>query len=334
MPELPEVQTTATGLDRRIRDMTIIDVWTDYRSPFHVGKDNIKDPAYFAQFKKTIVGTRIASVGRIAKNVLIRLNTGGTILIHMKMTGHLILGRYDFHANKARGTDANAGSWTPTQNERPALFDPFNRFIHFVLTLSDSNKKKAASARQLVLSDMRKFAKITLIPKENISHGGHLDNIGPDPLDKKFDAKAFKDRLTLRPNGKIKQVLMDQSIIAGIGNIYSDEALWRAGIHPEERVHDISDQSITKLYTATRFVLEKGIDFGGDSMSDYRNIDGERGAFQAEHRAYRKTGAKCSFTTRKNGKTVRCQGTIRRKMVGGRSAHFCDTHQKLIHAHP
>ena len=114
---------------------------------------------------------------------------------------------------------------------------------------------------------------------------------------------------------------MDQSVIAGVGNIYSDEALWRAGIHPEERVRDIDEAKLKSLYTATIEVLKKGIDFGGDSMSDYRNIDGERGEFQEKHEAYRRTGKPCM----KRG----CSGTIQRKIVGGRSAHFCSVHQRL-----
>ncbi len=118
---------------------------------------------------------------------------------------------------------------------------------------------------------------------------------------------------------------MDQSIISGVGNIYSDEALWRAGIHPEERVKNISDELLKKLYTATQAVLEKGIDFGGDSMSDYRNIDGERGKFQEQHQAYRKTGKPC--LKKIDGKI--CTGIIQRKVVGGRSAHFCTVHQRL-----
>jgi formamidopyrimidine-DNA glycosylase len=305
MPELPEVQTTVHGLDTHIRGLTIADVWTDYNSAFHVGKDSIKNPAFFRYFKKEVVGTKIIRVTRRAKNVLIHISPKISskksgqkiILVHMKMTGHLLYDKYD-------------------------RTDPSNRFIHLIITFSNG--------KTLELSDMRTFAKVTLIdPEQSL----HLANIGPEPLDKNFTFAAFKERLALRPNGKIKTVLMDQSIIAGIGNIYSDEALWRAGLHPEERVKDIfsaktADTAETatallkKLYTALQTVLKKGIDFGGDSMSDYRNINGKRGRFQEQHQAYRQTGKKCT----KPG----CTGIMLRKIVGGRSAHFCSVHQQLI----
>ena len=115
-------------------------------------------------------------------------------------------------------------------------------------------------------------------------------------------------------------VLMDQSVIAGIGNIYSDEILWRAGVHPERRVSKIKYEEFRKMFYAMKEALKKGIHFGGDSMSDYRNIYGLPGKFQLHHEAYRRTGEKC----RKKG----CKGIIKRKIVGGRSAHFCSVHQK------
>ena len=327
MPELPEVQTTVNGLNSRVSGLAITDVWTDYGSPFHRGKDSIKDAAFFAKFKKEVVGSKITGVTRRAKNILIHIENGKRngrqiILIHMKMTGHILYARYCFNKSLgAKKTTETPDCWTPAPDESKAFHDPFNRFIHFVMTLSNG--------RQIALSDMRKFAKVTLIDEirssadtdSEMTQSLHLANIGPEPLDKNFTFSVFKSRLNRRPGGRIKTVLMDQSVVAGVGNIYSDEALWRAGIHPEERVENISDPTLRKLFTTVRRVLERGIDFGGDSMSDYRNIDGERGKFQEEHRAYRRTGKKCS----KPG----CPGVILRKVVGGRSAHFCSVHQKL-----
>jgi len=296
MPELPEVQTTVNGLNKRIQGLKISDVWTDYNSPFHTGKDSIKDPAYFNYFKKEVTGAKVLGASRLAKNVLVNIrknNKDLVILIHMKMTGHLMYGDYD-------------------------RADSFNRFIHLVFTFNNG--------KTLELSDMRKFAKVTLISKDHIAEGLeqslHLAHIGPDPLDKSFSFPLFIERTSKRPNGRIKTVLMDQSIIAGVGNIYSDEALWRAGLNPEERVRDIPDLFLKKLYAGLKDVLKKGIDFGGDSMSDYRNIDGKRGKFQGQHKVYRKTGQTCS----KPG----CKGIILRKVVGGRSAHFCSVHQRLL----
>ena len=113
---------------------------------------------------------------------------------------------------------------------------------------------------------------------------------------------------------------MDQSIVAGIGNIYSDEILWTAGVHPERRVKTLKDVEVKNMWKAMKVILKSSIKMGGDSMSDYRNVHGEKGRFQNAHKVYRRTKEKC---LRKN-----CSGTIKRKVIGGRSGHFCDTHQK------
>jgi formamidopyrimidine-DNA glycosylase len=315
MPELPEVQTTVNGLSRAIVGLKIVDAWSDYISDHYTGSSTIKDRAYFRRFKKTVIGQTIASVERRAKNILIRLEPNGeTIVIHMKMTGHIMIGRYLY--------DGERKAWRPAPDERASLHDPFNRFIHFALSLSDER----STERQLVLSDMRKFGTVSLLSDRS----SHLERLGPEPLSPDFAFEAFKDRLDRKPAGKIKTVLMDQTIISGIGNIYSDEALWRAGVHPEQRVADIPDMLLKRLYRATVDVLSQGIDFGGDSMSDYRNVDGERGSFQGQHRAYRKTGSRCSFLIGSGSKAHACPGIIMRKIVNGRSAHFCSTHQPLI----
>ncbi len=323
MPELPEVQTTVSGLNSRVSGLTITDVWTDYGSAFYKGKDSIKNPVFFRRFKKEVVGAKITGVTRRAKNILIHIekphgkagDKEKIILVHMKMTGHILYARFNLDAKKSAKKQRDP--WTPATDESKAFHDPFNRFIHFVMTLSNG--------RQIALSDMRKFAKVTLIDgahaETGLLHSLHLANIGPEPLEKSFTFDIFKSRINRKPNGKIKMVLMDQSIIAGVGNIYSDEALWRTGLNPEERVKNIPDSLLKTLYADVKKVLEKGIDFGGDSMSDYRNIDGERGKFQEQHQAYRKTGKPCARPG--------CKGIIQRKIVGGRSAHFCSVHQRL-----
>jgi formamidopyrimidine-DNA glycosylase len=286
MPELPEVQTTVSGLNRVLSGLVITDAWTEYNSKYFHGKDTIKDPIYFKYFKKTVKNSRILSVNRRAKNILINLSNNHTILIHMKMTGHVMYGDYN-------------------------RTDPYNRFIRFILYLSNG--------KTMELCDTRKFAKVTLLKTDKMHETIHLKNIGPEPLEKEFTFELFQNQIYKKPKGKIKSVLLNQEIIAGIGNIYGDESLWRAGIHPEQEVDKIKLNKLKELYKAIRQTLAKGIDFGGDSMSDYRNIDGEKGKFQEQHRAYRKTGQKCM---KKN-----CNGTIQRIVVGGRSSHFCSNHQ-------
>ncbi|HEV7423973.1 MAG TPA: DNA-formamidopyrimidine glycosylase family protein, partial [Candidatus Paceibacterota bacterium] len=235
--------------------------------------------------------------------ILINLNNQKTILVHMKMTGHLLYGKYKFLKN--------INKWTPDEQKSGPLHDPFNRFLHVVFSFN--------SGKHLAFSDSRKFGKITLLDTKTAHDTKHLNNIGPEPLEKNFTLKKLEDRLNKKPNGKIKTVLMDQSIIAGIGNIYSDEILWRAGVNPERKVSKIKESELKLMFKAIKETLTKGIDFGGDSMSDYRNIHGLPGKFQLHHQAYRRTGEQCR---KKN-----CKGTIKRKMVNGRSAHFCSVHQ-------
>lgn len=301
MPELPEVHTTASMLHKLIRNKKIVDVWSDYESTKYKGKENIKDRNFFKKFKKSILGLEIKSVSRRAKNILLTLNTEEIVLIHMKMTGHLLYGNFIYKKTKRE--------WQA--NEPGPLQDPFNRFIHFVLTFSDNT--------HLALSDMRKFATVTLIKDRSMLHK-KISTLGPEPLDKNFNQKKLEKCFSKKPKQKIKTILMDQNIISGIGNIYSDEILWKSKIHPERTVLSLSANEYRLLIKNIKDILSKGIDFGGDSMSDYRNPHGVPGKFQLHHKVYRRTNQNC--------KQINCNGTIKRKVIGGRSAHFCDTCQK------
>jgi formamidopyrimidine-DNA glycosylase len=325
MPELPEVQTTVDGLNKTVKDKTIVDVWTDIAVaspslPHH--HSSTKSAAFFKTFKKTIVGAKIIKAERRAKNIFIHLDNNNSIWIHMKMTGHMMYGNYTL--------DTKTKQWVPDPSEKnDALRDPYNRFLHTVFTLRDAQSLRPDTPDnlgQLVLSDVRKFAKVTILPTASIDTALV---IGPEPLTKEFTLAVCTEQLLKRPTRGIKEVLLDQKIIAGIGNIYSDEALWLAGIHPLRKVSDITLPSLKlrrgeaksemeKLYESIKIVLEKGIDFGGDSTSDYRDINGERGKFQSSHNAYRMTGKPCK---KKDG------GVITRLPFGGRAAHFCPVHQ-------
>ena len=288
MPELPEVQTTVSGLKKVLPGLSIRDVWTDIavkKPSLRHFDDTIKNLKFFNNFKSKIKNQKIVQVTRRAKNILIHLANQQIILIHMKMTGNLLYGAYR----------------------------PGDKFIHVIFGLS--NKK------QLAFSDARKFGKITLIPENELTVSPHLAHLGPEPLEKNFTLSRFKEVLNKKPNQKIKTLLMDQRVISGIGNIYSDEMLWYAGVHPEEREKNIPGPKIKGVFDAMKNVLKKGINFGGDSMSDYRNINNEKGKFQLHHQAYQKKGQRCG---KKDG------GVIIRKKIGGRGAHFCPVHQKLI----
>lgn len=284
MPELPEVQTTVEGLNRTVRGRVITAVTTTYDSPFYKEKEEIKNPAFFKQFRKKVIGRKILKAERRAKNILIHLSGGDTVIVHMKMTGHFVYDRTDYP--------------------------------HVRLDFTLDNGK------HLVLSDLRKFAKVTVLPTSAASESIHLKDLGPEPLEKVFKFEVFKSRLMMRPKGKIKQVLMDPSVIAGIGNIYSDEILWRSCVHPLSIVGKIPEDRLKAMFKATKELLKEGIDFGGDSTSDYKNIEGKPGSFQARHRAYRKHKTPCSKRA--------CPGILERLVIGARSAHFCPVHQKLF----
>jgi formamidopyrimidine-DNA glycosylase len=318
MPELPEVHTTVTGLQQVLPGNIITDVWSDMWSMSQLAKNTIKDRYYFPYLKETITGAKITSVSRRAKYILIHLNNSYTLVIHMKMTGHLMYGKY----RENKSYNKKEWSWIPlvtdnanlmqtTKKNVHPLLDPYNRHIHVVFTLSNRH--------HLVFCDSRKFGTITVQKSETL-YTVHLKHVGPEPLETNFTLQNFKERLLRSPLRAIKTVLMDQSIIAGIGNIYSDEMLHRSHIPPTRTPKSLHETEWKLLFTSMKQVLNKGIDFGGDSTSDYRNIYGERGAFHANHLVYLRTKEKC---LRKG-----CAGVIIKKPLNGRSSHFCPVCQK------
>lgn len=309
MPELPEVQTTVNGLQKYVVGKKITSVWSDLPKKKVSRKDfekTIKSDLFFKKFSKLVSGKKIISAKRRAKNILMSLSSGDTIHIHMKMTGHLMYGKYSY--------DKKKNIWLPSKDEKnDALRDPYNRFVHLVFSLSDG--------KHLVMSDTRKFAKVTLIEKDKDIEI-ELGSPGPEPLEKSFTFSDFQKMISKKKNSPIKQVLLDQSVVAGIGNIYSDEMLWLACIHPKSITGKIPHEKLKELYKSMKIVLLKGLDFGGDSMSDYRNITGNSGAFHHKHNVYRKKGEVCG----KKG----CGGVIIREVVKGRSSHFCKNHQLIF----
>jgi len=317
MPELPEVTTTVKALNKVLPGLFVLDVWTDLAKKdqkIKQFKNTLKDKKFFNKFRRDIKGTKVKNVERRAKYILIHLSNKKTILIHLKMTGHLLFGKYEFNKKENK--------WVPNEKERKELRDPYNRFIHVVFTLAKSRQRRA-SYKNLVFCDARKFGKVTMIPTTKLyDKDSTLQVLGPEPLDNKFTFKQFKKRLLIKNSGKIKTLLMNQEIISGIGNIYSDEMLWIAGIHPESQPANIPDSTLKSLYKEMKEILKKGISSGGDSTSDYRHIDGKKGSFHLSHKVYKRKGKKCS----KRG----CSGVIIRKVINGRSAHFCKIHQKLF----
>lgn len=288
MPELPEVQTTVSGINETLPGAIILDVCHDWERMF-------RDNSYI-EVRKIVRGATIQNATRRGKHILIHLNNKHTIIVHMKMTGHLMVGKY-----KKTKT-----GFVPVNTASP-LADPFNRFIHVVFTLQDG--------RSLVFCDARKFGKISIEVTEHLPRSPLLSHLGPEPLDQNTTADIFTKCVQSKPKAKIKSVLLDQSIIAGIGNIYSDELLWLSKVHPESRVQNIPQKLFPTLFKNTQKVLCDGLEFGGDSTSDYRNIHGKSGVSHKHHQVYQRKGNQCL----RHG----CAGIIERIVVGARSAHFC-----------
>ena len=221
-----------------------------------------------------------------------------SLIFHLKMTGHLIVESLKFKVK--------SGRWVG-ENLPEELKDPKNQFIHLVLELSGN--------QILAFSDMRKFGIIRL---EDAGYLTDLDKrLGPEPLDSKFDLNQFKKALK-GTNGKIKQVLMDQSRIAGIGNIYGDEILFLAGVKPDRRVKKLKKEEFKKIYNSISIVLNRAIKYRGSSESDFRDTSGKKGDYQNHSYVYGRGGDICK----------KCGGEIKKIKIGQRSAHYCVRCQK------
>lgn len=292
MPELPEVETTVKGLQKKVLKRTFVDVWSDWEK-------TVKKPKNFTTFKKELKGKKILKIWRRAKNVLFDLSGGYSLLVHQKMTGHLMVGKW-----KLRD-----GAFKPVA--KGPLEEKINSFLHVVFFLDNG--------LMIALSDYRKFAKVELWKTKELIDSMEFKSLGPEPLEKGFTYAKFKERLGNK-KGRIKQVVMDQGVLVGVGNIYASEALWWANIHPEKSASKLSEVELKSLYVAIKKVLKAGIRLGGESFADYRKVDGTKGDFDDERKAYKREKELCQ----------RCKkGIIKRIKFGGRSSFFCPECQKL-----
>lgn len=290
MPELPEVQTIVNELNSRIVGRKIIGVWSDW--PKTVRKPDFKI------FEKEIRGAKIVRVDRRGKNILMYLSGDRLLLIHLKMTGHLLVGKWRIANRKAIPVSGGP------------LREKVNDYIHLIFYL-DNNE-------ELGLSDLRKFAKILFGPVAEVQKWGELDKIGPEPLAPSFKVQKFISLIGSEKR-KIKQVLMDLNVIAGIGNIYSDDILWQAKVHPFRPANSLSKKELTDIYRAMRQILKKALRLRGTSISDFRDTSGKSGFYGDKRLVYQREGEKCR----------RCGTAIKRIKMGGRSAHYCPKCQKI-----
>ena len=281
MPELPEVETIARELRPLIVGRTIVDAWFDW-------PNQVKHPAA-EEFVPAVVGREVLAVERRGKWLVLPLSGDGVLAIQVKMTGQLYVLPLDA---------------------------PRDKHVHIVFSLDDG--------LELRLRDTRKFGRVGLYRRDEAGEvlgagdvGRLFDAFGPEPLDDAFTLADFRRRLRAR-RARLKPLLMDQAFLAGVGNIYADEALWRARLHPLRSAAGLRPEQERALYVALRDVLAEAIERRGSSVDDYRAPSG-MGEMQNFLNIYGRTGKPCP----------RCGRPTRRIVIGQRSTHFCAWCQRL-----
>lgn len=235
------------------------------------------------KLETTLNGKKIIRIDRRGKYLIIHLTGGLAMIIHLRMTGQLLY-------------------CLPEQEKA--------KHTHVVFHLSDM--------KQLRFVDQRQFGKVQVVRLKELENVSGLKNLGIEPLSKDFTREFFKKALRNK-RSKIKPLLLDQTFIAGIGNIYADEALFRAMINPERVASALNPREVSRLYVVIKEVLQEGIENNGTSIKDYIDGDGKKGTNQSNLRVYGRDGQPC----------VKCGIIIQRKTIGGRSSHFCPKCQKL-----
>lgn len=282
MPELPEVETVRRGLSRLILQKTVGSIINDTPKSFPNAHDEVR------QF---IYGATITGVRRRAKVLLIDLDTAYTLVIHLKMTGQLVY----------RG-EVSYGAGHPNDSLLGELPDKSTRVT---LTFSDGSR--------LFFNDQRKFGWMKLFPTIEVPNIDFMRRVGPEPLEDSFTAEEFVSRIRRRNGTTIKAAILDQTVLAGVGNIYADESLWAAHIHPATRVRDVTDKQLAKLLHEIKAVMTLSIEKGGSTDKNYVDAEGKRGSYLAFAHVFRREGQPCH----------RCETLIEKTRVAGRGTHFC-----------
>lgn len=288
MPELPEVETVRRGLQELIVKKTISGS-TVYDSP----KSFPNPPDEITQF---LYGATITAIHRRAKLLLIELSSGYSLLVHLKMTGQLVY----------RGEQA-FGAGHPTDSLIGELPD---RSTRVAIEFTDGAK--------LFFNDQRKFGWMKLVATELVPSLEFMQKVGPEPLESDFTAEQFTVRFTRRARTNIKAALLDQTVVAGVGNIYADESLWGAKISPKRLVADVTPEEFTLLYHELRYVMNLAIEKGGSTDKNYVDAEGKRGSYMDFARVFRREGQACP----------RCGTMIEKIKWAGRGTHFCPVCQK------
>jgi len=283
MPELPEVETVKRGLQNLIVGRTVESVTSDWAKSF---------PNAQADVDRFLIGSTVTDVSRRAKVLIIGLDSGYSLVIHLKMTGQLVF----------RSDHQRFGAGHPSESLVGELPD---RSTRVVVRFSDGS--------QLFFNDQRKFGWMRLLPAIEVPQLDFFKKVGPEPLHADFSWRDFSARLSKYPNRAIKAALLDQTVIAGVGNIYADESLWGASIHPLTAVTDLTPRRRHRLFDELVAVLRLSIDLGGSTDRNYVNAEGKRGSYTDFARVFRRDGLPCP----------RCGTAIIKIRAAGRGTHLC-----------
>ncbi|MBP6038096.1 MAG: bifunctional DNA-formamidopyrimidine glycosylase/DNA-(apurinic or apyrimidinic site) lyase [Candidatus Saccharimonas sp.] len=289
MPELPEVETVRRGLRQLIIGKTIRSTLV-HDSPKSFPND-------IAAVKRFVIDSHIIDVRRRAKVLLIDLSTNYSLMIHLKMTGQLVF----------RG-EQQFGAGHPNDSLVGELPD---RSTRVVIEFADGS--------HLYFNDQRKFGWIKLFPTIEVPNIDFMQRVGPEPLESSFTASEFIVRIRRRNNTTIKAALLDQTVLAGVGNIYADESLWGAHVHPAARVRDVSDEQLSQLLKEIKYVMNLSIEKGGSTDRNYVNAEGKKGSYIDFARVFRREGSDCP----------RCGMVIEKIRCAGRGTHLCPVCQVI-----
>ena len=318
MPELPEVETIKRGLVKLIVGRAVKKVQV-FDSPKSFPNSE-QDVAEF------LIGAKIKDVRRRAKVLLIDLDTGYTLVIHLKMTGQLVFVKEGptWVANTSRQasfrrrseddefTSASSGGAGPSS--RFGGGHPNDSFIGSLPDKSTRVEIGFDDDSKLFFNDQRKFGWIKLFPSLEVPNIDFMKKVGPEPLEDDFTAKEFVQRIRRRNNTTVKAAILDQTVLAGVGNIYADESLYGAKIHPATRVREISDKQLAELLRQIKFVMNLSIEKGGSTDRNYIDAEGNKGSYLKFAQVFRREGQECP----------RHPGLlIEKTRVAGRGTHFC-----------
>ena len=289
MPELPEVEVVKRSLIRKVKNLIIQKVnIKDSKLRYHIDKN---------KFRK-ITGLRIKKIERKSKFLLFFLSKNFIMMVHLGMTGK-------FFFVDRKNTKLKTSFYYNIDYKKEQKYDR----VEFIL---NKNQK-------LIYNDVRKFGFIKLLSNKEYKDNFHLIHLGPEPLKNTFNYTYFKNYIKGRSR-VIKDILMDQKFVSGLGNIYANEILFLSKVKPSRKVKNLKEFELKKIINFTKEVLKNAIELGGSSIKDFSSSNGKKGSFQQHFNVYGKKGAACSNTT--------CKSIIVKSSISNRSTFFCDNCQK------